>query len=1244
MPLLGQYSDVNVTTRLPRNFSKPFASLSSPVTPHSAHEIPDPERNSFFTWRIPHSASPPLRRKPSHIDLAASDYGRLSGGYSVTLASKRLAPIQQQQQLAPSLLQAFSPDQQHQLPTPTSPSLSSSITTLQSTPTHSPIVLGGVQFDQWQGEGPVQVTSKRKFPFTQAKRLPRRVTSAWCVYAAVIERGIAEDFGGSDSTAESEAEAEPEAEVQRLEVRRGRSVRFADIEKETSSGAEQSTSGEEKEATAGSTFTLSNFKFPPPPGSNWAGHSADPTPPTSPATLHYRGASFDVVNPHASLLLGKNDIETPAEIDGLLDDYFTSHTDMAYNGGQISSHSLSNNQDGSKRGRMLYADPESARRTIMRLPSAPFTEAPPLQESPLAGKGHASTHTPAALAPIEELVPDSAPHGQEEAGRRPASAVRDSATYSSSLHSDPFDLYLSDDEGPRRNNIDSVVGPRLRVTVGTYGQAQIDRDAALWAAIERDELAGLDEGADAEAETYHYDRESTIGNIVEAYDHTTYPAPEDVSYPQSIEYGRNEYLEDGMGDTSIDDQQQSAYGPARYQYQYAHHPPPGLPVPTPPGHMPFYYDCTDLPTSEQTYGATGELLQVTPQNTAGYNSSYPYPTGGAEVYPPISYDEHYQPYYPPMPYSNYQESYYPTTDSYKQPYHPQMPYDYNSSYYPHDNKENVPPSDSVVNFQQPAGMPTTWSNADLPPSHRASLSAPKGRQAPVPTYGRKRALPKKKLHDDDDDPVWVDIDPADDPEEDMRAAQRDSQLSYANTSDPGSMCEHWEYGGMCCMPSVPKRGRRSLQATKLPDGTLGHVPYIEAVQPKALSQNSEETYVKEGIALIKQVMREKSVKATWGGEGNPSAELKENKMWEIKLRKLKNEHPRAVKDAADHVALEVPNMMPDQGRAWSNGYDPHVCFQELMDRLNLYTADPHELPKEPKRSRMPHRGLSESAQRLLDEHPGSSSAGLEYSNTFNSFSTVKPASPRLPSWLADLESPLKPRPAMTPGSRAIATPSHKQYRGRSLATTPSDSQRTGRVEKYEMNELTRCSRSGTGAVRPAMSGQTTLRPLQLGSNNNTTLDSSTTSFVPGRRMTDTDLLQREPGWTMGPRDRPAASASASASAAAAAPRFAFELSPADTALLGPRLLSLTEAQGREHAKERRHISNRAFCLTAVCPVSAALFGMGCLDGVARRVSGGRVEGMEEEDMFWARWIAAPLGVVFWAVVVIVVVVLVEVHV
>ena len=105
----------------------------------------------------------------------------------------------------------------------------------------------------------------------------------------------------------------------------------------------------------------------------FTGHLDEPTPPTSPATLHYRGASFDVVNPHESLLLGVNDLETPAEIDGLLDEYFDnrhSSRAMPYNyvTGEMSSsqQSLHTTSSGGRQ-RVLYDDPDSARRTIMRI-------------------------------------------------------------------------------------------------------------------------------------------------------------------------------------------------------------------------------------------------------------------------------------------------------------------------------------------------------------------------------------------------------------------------------------------------------------------------------------------------------------------------------------------------------------------------------------------------------------------------------------------------------------------------------------------------------------------------------------------------------------------------------------------------------------------------------------------------------------------------------------------------------------
>lgn len=104
---------------------------------------------------------------------------------------------------------------------------------------------------------------------------------------------------------------------------------------------------------------------------DFAGHLNTVTPPLTPATILYRGASFDVLNPHASLVLGSPALETPAEIDGLLDSYFEDHDHPAQDTMQNnttdreSSPSLSQMPSENSR-RILYEDAETAHRNILR--------------------------------------------------------------------------------------------------------------------------------------------------------------------------------------------------------------------------------------------------------------------------------------------------------------------------------------------------------------------------------------------------------------------------------------------------------------------------------------------------------------------------------------------------------------------------------------------------------------------------------------------------------------------------------------------------------------------------------------------------------------------------------------------------------------------------------------------------------------------------------------------------------------
>lgn len=92
--------------------------------------------------------------------------------------------------------------------------------------------------------------------------------------------------------------------------------------------ADRAHSDEPSTTHTTSTFSLSRFPQPPHPTDpsfspphhdnehthiNALSHAstAPATPPATPATIHYRGASFDLVNPHDSLLL--HDIVTPSK-------------------------------------------------------------------------------------------------------------------------------------------------------------------------------------------------------------------------------------------------------------------------------------------------------------------------------------------------------------------------------------------------------------------------------------------------------------------------------------------------------------------------------------------------------------------------------------------------------------------------------------------------------------------------------------------------------------------------------------------------------------------------------------------------------------------------------------------------------------------------------------------------------------------------------------------------------------------
>jgi len=141
----------------------------------------------------------------------------------------------------------------------------------------------------------------------------------------------------------------------------------------------------------------------------------------------------------------------------------------------MSNYTLASSQDGSRRGRTLYADAESARQNIMRLPSGPYTAATPEQESPLAGRGNTSTavDNDSGAEPIgHSRHPDANISRRRTSFDDPDVMPDDSVN---SLRSDPFDLRLSVDAGVRLNNIDEVMRPHPRMsTTSDFGDEGAD--------------------------------------------------------------------------------------------------------------------------------------------------------------------------------------------------------------------------------------------------------------------------------------------------------------------------------------------------------------------------------------------------------------------------------------------------------------------------------------------------------------------------------------------------------------------------------------------------------------------------------------------------------------------------------------------------------------------------------------------------------------------------------------------------
>lgn len=180
---------------------------------------------------------------------------------------------------------------------PTSPSLSSTVDTLPSTPPRTPYQRVDLSFDQWSSGGRSELSeglrTKRKFPQLKvAKRLPHPAHHGgggiWEVHAAVIDLGEVKvvESDSSESTVRAPVvHAEESPPRPSTSGKKGRSVRFEDAspsnnDRATSSSSSSSPSpprptppehAASYDQTQSSSYTLSKFKFPAPPGYTWAG-------------------------------------------------------------------------------------------------------------------------------------------------------------------------------------------------------------------------------------------------------------------------------------------------------------------------------------------------------------------------------------------------------------------------------------------------------------------------------------------------------------------------------------------------------------------------------------------------------------------------------------------------------------------------------------------------------------------------------------------------------------------------------------------------------------------------------------------------------------------------------------------------------------------------------------------------------------------------------------------------------------
>ncbi|KAI7086061.1 hypothetical protein KC356_g5351 [Hortaea werneckii] len=1131
LPLLTWDLDVNLSSQpSTRNFSKPFCCPPSP--PRSTHSAELESRLSLLSPSFTSSnntiTNKYLKRKPSTQDLNAipSYFCPSSVQLAESLPPRYGSATEERGTPSPPPLPS-TPTYPSSIP---SPSLASTISTLQSSTLGTPVPVGCGQQrgDQWNAnreEAPVRY--KRKFPnIKQAKRLPRqRASSEWRVYAAVDTGGSYKPRINLDKEASLPATCSKSESAFKAAVptngSRTANRRTSFNHDSPSITQITKTSGHR---TADSAFSISKFKFPAPPSLDWVGtfgHLDTTTHPTTSPAIHYKGASFEVVNPHASLLLDTHSLEEPAELDGLLDNYLDDSDDsilMAYDnvtGEHFSSQmSLPSSSEGSRR-RMLYTNPEDARRNIMRLPGAPSS---PPQDTPTR-----SQQAMESGRPFLAFEPSTADLGHQVAQQslmqpspieRPASVERASSSSGTSTRSNPFDLHVSD-HGDNPDDIAASVTGGLHVYDGNEHELQDEQEG---------DIAMIEDDASTEATAFAQERSTTISRIYGAYEYNT---PGHGAGPSAgtgpVEGARTGRDNPSPQESSSTDS--SGINPFGTEYVRMRSGsarltgPPTIPAPPPPPQFPTYDYGSDLPTSDQTYGATGELLQMTPAiQHGGGSAAYPWPTTGS----PIGLGVY-------------------------------MPTDSGDA----SNSEHV---DFVRSVGQ--DIPAQWINADQPPSVRNSAQSRR--------LSGRRFLRSSSRYSIPDDDEWESI------------RESESRPDFTTRQSEDSIADVSDYASTHHQSRQAAQGQPTLQQSLGSDGAMRETFANKA--HRQLMSRPDDRVQDMTTKRMQDILTTRIIEDNLTGKlcpTTPKVDKEKRKRDMDELNRLKAAHPAKFQVATERTAeqFEDVNLVRRSILGFGKRRVEHRnSFEEVM-------AEAQALGD----------GRTSSSRPLLP-HPSSAHGhnGLDYSPTQDTSVTVH-QTPSIPSLPHTPWTPLpnRPQPVLHPHRRGGATPS---------------TQRTGNAEEFELQTLTR-----QGRARASIRGQRALLPLQM--------DGSPSASAPvGRALTDRELMQREPNWTLRPHTN--------------RPRSNLHIDDAvpntdvERALLRPGQINNAEME-----REQKQISRKYYNWAIWCPISALLFGLGAFDRVARsRGQRSAVTEMCENHKFWALYFATPVGVVAYTIV------------